>query len=431
MNILPKDTILGKLAFYEIYDEFDGPRCFSAINSLRQVFLVYWCGDFENNISKWIYAPISQKRLDDLRRVKFSIRDVYDKPEQCLFHVSVNFNNQESNVDIVSTRNSKHLNLPPASFYLEPDDIEVIDPEADWDFELKIANSNNKAKASPERTVVTQIMDALSEILESLIKTDKSKKQPQFYPLNAVYGSFEVKIGSNDHEKTSIALSQLNEILADESKMNTLLKKYKLDPYRVKDLLDITNQHRLSLKLTPKTNRHFDSYIEINDQTLPETIKTLENCTKTFLDSDKIPQSNSLDRVVEFVDRRSKGEILSPDNIKGIGTKRHIAYYLHGARCLGLLSDNHSITTAGRCLLSKETPKARYQFLADRFESSDFGWAWLKWSKVNSISALDPNTADEFVRQCVRGFSSTTTKRRATTLRAWLSLLQEYRRDYD
>jgi hypothetical protein len=81
-------------------------------------------------------------------------------------------------------------------------------------------------------------------------------------------------------------------------------------------------------------------------------------------------------------------------------------------------------------LCHKNNKVAEYEYLAGRFESSDFGWAWMKWAKVNDIGELDPSSAEEFVRECVKGLNDATSARRATSLTSWLKILKSHRREY-
>jgi len=68
--------------------------------------------------------------------------------------------------------------------------------------------------------------------------------------------------------------------------------------------------------------------------------------------------------------------------------------------------------------------------LADRFESTDFGWAWMTWARVQYMTELNPETAADFLINSVPDLNETTAKRRASTLAKWLTELQPYHRKY-
>ncbi|MNZ41341.1 hypothetical protein D3C78_588890 [compost metagenome] len=430
MSLLPNDTFIGKLEYYEIYDDFDGPKCFSVKNDMGQIFFAYWNGDYkESNLSTWLLAPVSHKRLDALRRKEFSIRHVFHNPEQGFYYLSFDYASGKSKLEFVGKDSKLKINYPPESFFLDPASIEACDPEADWHFELRIAK-RGKGHASPDTGMVTKIIDALSAIVSSLM-CDESRKIPKIYPLSAKYGSFEVKLGSSDSERTYVAIEQLYAVLSNLDDLDNKLNDIGLDPYRLKDLLDITNQYHLKLELKPKTNEILKDRLLIGDTDLDGVIKQLEDSTATFIDSGKVPQANDIDRLIEIVALRAAGEKLNHENIDGLTSDRQVKYYTDAAYCLGLLNKNKSITSAGRFLCSKVSQDAKYRYLAERFESSDFGWAWMKWAGVSRMNELDESSAVDFIYKCVKGLNKATAKRRSSTLATWLSKLKAYCREYE
>ncbi|ENP8415199.1 DUF6575 domain-containing protein [Vibrio alginolyticus] len=429
MNVLPRGTMLGSLEYYEIYDDFDGPKCFSAKNNLGQLFLVYWHGTYrDEKLVSWLFSPVSQKRLDALRRRNFSIREIYTSPEQCVYFIKNDFTGKNKQFELISSETIEKYNLPPESFYIEPEEIEVCSPEADWNFELRIAKKNSAG--SPDSTMVTKIIDALSAIVGSLMD-DESREIPKLYPLTANHGSFEVKLGTNNHLKSSIAIEQLASLLEDTSDLDSKLKNVGLDPYRLKDLLEIAQQYNLQLELKPKTYDVLSNNIRIGVREFEPLIESLKDSTTTFIDSGKVPQANDLDRVIDIVCRIVNGEKIVHDNIDGLSSKRQVQYYTDAAYCLGLLNKNLSVTSAARFLAATSTKEIQYKFLADRFESSEFGWAWMKWSKVNRMAELDESTAQNFIAECVRGLNDATSKRRSSTLATWLVKLKGHSRNYE
>lgn len=430
MSLLPNDTLLGKLDYYEIYDDFDGPKCFSVKNDMGQIFFVYWNGDYkEKNLSTWILAPVSHKRLDALRREEFSIRHVFKKPEQGFYYLSFNYVSGESSLNLVNKDFSCKINYPPESFLLNPKNIEACAPEADWHFELRIAKRGS-VHVSPDTGMVTKIIDALSAIVSSLMSVD-GRSMPKLYPLSASYGSFEVKLGSSDYEKSYVAIEQLHAVLSNLDDLDSKLSDIGLDPYRLKDLLDITNQYNLKLELKPKTNEFLNKRLLIGENDLAGVIRRLEDSTATFIDSGKVPQANNIDRLIDVVMRRVSGEILTYENVDGLTSDRQVKYYTEAAYCLGLLNKNRSATSAARSLCLKQSKDAKYRYLAERFESSDFGWAWMKWARVSRMNELNESSATEFISTCVKGLSQRTAKRRSSTLSTWLLKLKPYCREYE
>lgn len=432
MSILPRGTHLGFLQFFEIYEDFHGPKCFSVKNDLEQLFLVYWSGDYESsNCSKWVYMPVSQKILDQLLREEVSFFDSFEKSHRLQrLMVVTTFPkgcDLKAKVETLTNENLGSVNLPPKDFSIDSSDLQSIAPESSWDFNLRIAKKSGKS--NPDRNVVSKVLDAFSEIIESLMN-DGTKNVAKIFPFTASYSSFDVKLGTSNHERASVAVEQLGTLLADVNTAEEKLSNLGLDPYRLKDLLDIVNLHKLELTLKPKTAELLKHPVIINADRLLPVIRDLERSTLTIIDSRKIPQANDLNRVIDIVKLRLDGGELLHENINGLSSKRQVSYYVHAAWCLGLLNKNKTVTSPGRVLCQKANKIAQYQYLADRMESSDFGWAWKKWAGVTTIADLKPSSAEQFIRECVKGLERGTIPRRATSLASWVKLLQKHRRVY-
>ncbi|ELL0573937.1 hypothetical protein Q6U63_003273 [Vibrio fluvialis] len=429
MNILPRDTHLGKLSLFEIYDDFMGPKCFSVKDELQRLYLVYWSGDYDNgSLTKWIYMPVSNKILDELLRNEYSFNKAFKESKE-LFVLSTYAKNrkEKTRIEFLTQENRNQVNLPPAEFSIDPEEIQCIAPESDWDFNLRIAKQGGQG--SPSDNVVSKVLSVFGDMIKVLMK-DEHNKKPNMFPLTAVYGSFDVKLGSSNQERAAVAIELLNSILEDKGSIEKRLEELEIDPYRLKDLLDVVSQDKLELTLKSKTSDILNKPITINSSGIHSVIKSLEKSTKTFIDSTKVPQSNCLDRVIDIVKHRSEGGELDHKLISGINSPRQVSYHTHAAKCLGLLNSNNTVTTAGRVLTNKTNKVAQYQYLADRVESSDFGWAWMKWAGVSSISELEPKTAEQFIKERVKGLKGTSIQRRASSLTTWISILKEYHRAY-
>ncbi|ASI93575.1 DUF6575 domain-containing protein [Vibrio rotiferianus] len=429
MNILPKDTFLGRLSFFEIYDDFFGPKCFSVKDELERLYLVYWSGDYNNGqTSKWVYMPTSQNILDALLREECSFHQAFSQSKQLLLmstHAAEL--NKSTSLEFLNEDALSQVNLPPKDFSIELDEIQSIAPEANWDFNLRIAK---RSGGSPDDDAVTKVLGAFGDIIKLLMK-DRHNKSPSIYPFNAKYSSFDVKLGSSNQERAGVAIELFGSILKDKDSIEAKLEEYEIDPYRFKDLLDVVNMDKLELTLKSKTSETLKEPVRISSASLLPIIKKLEKSTKTFIDSSKVPQANCLDRVISIVEHRVNGGELNHELIEGISSERQVDYHTHAAKCLGLLETNNTVTTAGRFLAQKKNRTAKYQFLADRFESSDFGWAWMQWAEVTSLKDIDPSSAERFVKERVKGLGGSSIARRASSLASWATILKEYGRVYE
>ncbi|EHY1015014.1 hypothetical protein K2V14_003752 [Vibrio vulnificus] len=430
MSVLPNDTFLGRLKFFEIYDDFFGPKFFSVKDELDRLYLVYWSGDYNDGTeTKWIYMPVSQKILDELLREEYSVHKAFSESKQLLLvSTFITIDAGKTTIEFLDGDARKKANLPPKDFSIELDEIQSIAPESSWDFNLRIAKRDNKS--SPSDNVVAKVLGAFGDIIKLLMKDDKNKK-PSIYPYSAKYGSFDVKLGSSNQERAAVAIELLDSILADKDSIEQKLEELEVDPFRLKDLLDIVNLDKLELTLKSKTSDTLKKPIKISSASLLPIIQKLERNVKNYVDSSKVPQANCLDRVIDIVIHRVDGGELQHELINGITSQRQVAYHTNAAQCLGLLSSSNTVTIAGRVLAQKSNRTAQYQYLAERFESSDFGWAWMKWAGVSSIRDLEPESAEQFVKERVRGLKRTSVARRASSLSSWASILREYSRQYD
>ncbi|MBF4443991.1 hypothetical protein EA908_28995, partial [Vibrio anguillarum] len=68
---------------------------------------------------------------------------------------------------------------------------------------------------------------------------------------------------------------------------------------RLKNLLDLVNLHKLELTLKPKTSGLLAKSVTISAERLLPVIQKLEESSVTFIDSQKVPQANDLDRVID------------------------------------------------------------------------------------------------------------------------------------
>ena len=428
MNILPKDTILGRLKVFEIYDEFYGPKCFSVRDELQHLYLVYWSGDYDNGrCKKWIYMPVSTKILDELVREEYTFHDSLTRSKRLMLVSTYSDEKRYTTIEPISEKNIDTVNLPPKDFSIDPEEIQSFAPEAKWDFNLRIAKKSGND--SPADNAVTDTLDSFSEVVRGMMR-DPKNINTSLHPLTAEYGSFDVKLGSSNQERAAVAIELLETLLADANELEARLEEYNVDPYRLKNLLDIVSINKLDLTLKSKTSNILSRPISINAIKLKPIIEKLEKLTITIIDSLKVPQANCLDRVIIIVKHRIEGGELKHQFIDGISSQRQVQYRAHAAKCLGLLNPDNTVSTAGRVLAQKSNKEAQYQFLADRVESSDFGWAWMQWAGVKSISELDPYSSKEFVLKCVKGLRRSSINRRASSLTAWIKLLKPYRRDY-
>ncbi|MDZ7867781.1 MAG: DUF6575 domain-containing protein [Rheinheimera sp.] len=430
--MLPTNTYLGSLKYYEIYCEFDGPKCFSLVNNLEQYFLVYWAGyKKDENKDHWFYVFVSKKILDALKRKEISVRDVYlnSDASPILIKTGLISKDPSNDFEFISTKYIKEKSIPPADFFVDPEEIVSVQKSSNWVFEINISKRAKKNEF-PSGESVRNVLESFSELIESIMRSG-TKEKPEIFPMSAVEGSFELKMGSTDADKTLNALVAVSDTISAGHNIIEVAKNNSLDPVKLKEFVDVINSSSVNLTIRPKTFSVLKKDIVLQASTTERTAVLLENATSMFISSALVPQANDIEKVIDVVEKRAQGEILHYENIHELSSERQVRYYTDAAYCLGLMKKNLSVTPAGYFLASRTDKTEKYQVLADRFESSEFGWAWMKYSKVNSMWDLDPNSAREFLLACVPCLSADTARRRATTLAKWLLILSKYRRKYE
>jgi hypothetical protein len=87
MNVLLKETPLGQLEILEVFLQYDGPRLFSCLNKAKHIYLALWVDD-ENDIDLWMYVPISNQKLLQVRSGDISLREAFTESETGYLHIA-------------------------------------------------------------------------------------------------------------------------------------------------------------------------------------------------------------------------------------------------------------------------------------------------------------------------------------------------------
>jgi hypothetical protein len=81
MNLLPKNTPLGKLHLLDTHIFYDGPKLFTAKNASGQKYLSFWLGQSDDRGDKWLYIPVSTPRHKSILTGDISLREACVNPE--------------------------------------------------------------------------------------------------------------------------------------------------------------------------------------------------------------------------------------------------------------------------------------------------------------------------------------------------------------
>lgn len=416
--MIPRNTCLGNLRIIEIYEYLDGPKLFCARNEVGTSFVVYWC-DVLDGAEGWLYLPISYRRLDRLRRRELAIRDAYASAESGVYIAYTTAQGRNDTAEFFSIKQLDLNLLPPKGFYVESVDV-IEKGEYAWNHEIKIQREGRNTTPNAEAT--TSVLRQWTAMIEAMMNCISASQS--LHLTSAEPGSLEVKLGASNDSVALESLRQLKKVLhRKRAKLGETLYQSGLEPYRLKNLFETLRRFNLNLTINARTRNGLDGPIVMTPDGAADWIKILEPIASSVLGTDKIPQADEIDKILDIVAYKRDGIDVTPALLNI--APRQVSYYVHAASTLGLLNRDGYLTSVGRFVASQERVQ-QYTALASRFESSDCGWAWLVWSNVTCLPDLDGESAFDFLSAVAPGLSESTAKRRAVTLRQWVKKLTPY-----
>lgn len=414
--MIPINTGLGKLSMVEIYEYYDIPRLFSVRDVVGTLYLVYWCDEIEDS-SVWLYLPISESRLTDMRHRKVSLRTAYAEPQNGYWIVhtsSPDAGRDQAYQQRVLASDSPFL--PPEGFYIEY--AEVIEKESLWSLRAYL----NRSGDLPGAGTVSRFISALKSALSGFI--EPSGRTLQLTPVGTLPGSLDLRFVGSDETLLSKSLSIANELFSqDEEAFINGIRTSNIDPFAVREFLSSVVDGRLHVDLEPKFSSQ-GATLNLDPDTAQRYLSYIEKEPWVIVRSIKVPQANDLDTVLRIIGLIRKGAELTPESLGDEYTApRQVAYYRDAASALDLVDDHGRLTNQGDFVASLPDRASKMRALVQLFNTSEIGWAWIRWSKVEDMSRLDPETAEAFLLACAPSLSASTAHRRASTLKQWHSQL--------
>jgi hypothetical protein len=366
--MLPVNTILGELEIFEVYEYLDGPRLFAARNNIGTKYLAFWF-DEEDDATGWLYLPLSEEKLNKLRRKKISLHSAYLEPETNYFLVYTASPPRKDSVEIATPDNISSDFFPPEGYYIEY--VDVIDEKADdWAFEAILKGGKPSAKVLAE--FIGRFRELIEDIMNFVADRSSKKKPLQLYPQSALPGSIKMKFSADSSKDAIEALKVVSQLIqADKEGLQHQLKSQKINTSQLKDFLAAILRNKLAVEIVPKL-ASYGEVIEFPIERVKQCIEYLNDITYLTVDSIKIPQANDIDKVLEIVTMIDNGTPLTSENFGGIAA-RQVKYYSDAAYAFGLITKDKQLTSAGHFINSRINKDTKYEILADRFESTDFG----------------------------------------------------------
>lgn len=261
--------------------------------------------------------------------------------------------------------------------------------------------------------LVNRIAAAFGEILSSFAE-GVFGTQVDLLPAGARVGSYIVDIAAQGLPPHALEALARGLEQGDE----------RIDARRLGELLALLQQNEVRLTVRAAIRDESTRPVITIDRGLRKRLlKATDAASLRTVESRDVPQADSLDRVFLMVERASRHLPFTSEEFEI--TPRQVNYYRRAAQILGFLTESGEVTAAGR-LIARLGGEERLRATVVHFESSRCGDAWIQWSRGKTLLDVRPESAHDFLAECVPGLSQVTVGRRVKTLVAWYRALRDH-----
>lgn len=426
MYYLPKSDEFGTLTLKAVYSYYDVPRVFVAHSSKHKSnYLAYWV-DETDTYDEWYYVDINPEESSRVENSIIQLRDIFSYKKT--FKVKTFFNSQEkATIELIEYQNIDHDALPPFGITVSKSDNEKLGLIKKQISEFRFDENNHEIRLFRDRGNKTIEWEPVQKIVGSWSKlyteiTDSLElKDPSLVPESSEMGSYKVKFSARHNNELIKQALQIFKFISSNDLEK--LKELNIDLEIIEELISYLKEYKIKFEIRSNSGAIL-SVIDHNK--INELNKELTEHNLETIPSSQVPQADELTRLIRLSKRISNNESFTEES-EGI-THRQIKYYKTAAELLGLIkSQGLILTPLGWKLALAATDKEAYSILAESFENSDCGWAWLKYTKAESIYDIPPDSAADFLISKSIGLSESTAKRRATTLKTWINEFKAHR----
>ena len=239
---LVPNSLLGNFSFERVLSYYDGPRLIILRSSAGQFFLAWW-NDTDENADRWIYLPLSERRLHQLLTGEMTCLEGLKSPEDgYLFVVDEDLRDDSNDQTMLVGPDAlpeESLPYPEARFDYSPP-FEVTDMATrvrahllDIRFHSRITTNHGLVSARTLGKTVSELQSLLDAIGQEVGQSspnmmgripDRILEQTRLNPVAAYSGSFGIRLESHQQDGmsgTSLIRSSLNrfydliEVVAD------------------------------------------------------------------------------------------------------------------------------------------------------------------------------------------------------------------------
>lgn len=419
-NFFCETPLTGALEIQHIYEFYEEPRLFSAINSVGHSFLVYWVRTTDLG-DTWYVIPISTAKLNSFENRQICIRDMLIYQEERHFIKLERSFDDDTSVKaefVLANTISDLIAIPRQGLYISNSPQQTTNNSPTYveaTHEIHVQKNSPKAKKLVLNQV-SRILETFSELFSSVADSFDIKSDMQ--PVGARPGSFILSFNAENIEDIESHLSELFTLMGNAQDIIPYLESHNIDVSILCDLLSQISATSTHIDL--KRNSDASTILKMDSDTAKYYLETLNDYVSSVISSAQVPQANDLNKLFEVVEKRANCKNLEPSNLSL--TSRQIKYYIHAASTLGFIRNYGPATALGQ-QLANASLETKMKITARSFQSSHCGWAWISWAGVNNITELDSSTATAFLLEKCSSLSESTSKRRATTLKKWCERL--------
>lgn len=421
-NIFTKSPALGTLSILNIYEFYEQPRLFSLENEVGSYFVAYWLEETDIH-EGWLIIPISRLRLNRLENRDIDINDLLTKQEQnnC-FKLDISFDDFTEAWSSLKKSDLENYKLPRKGLFISEVTPAVL--RASNESEMVIATHEVRlAKTvdghSPRLDQITRLFDSFSALYKSFLDTINIKSGG-IEPIGARPGSFILSFSAEHINDFNLVFIELVKRMHERKDILSFMRQKEVDIRAFSSLLNNILQESSNFELKDNTTQETVLVIRKTDAAfyLPQITKVASQ----YLTSYQVPQANDIEKVLLLVKLTWEGKEITPLSIKA--AQRHVAYYKHAVKLLGLFEDNGTMTAIGQ-QVAEASDERKLAILAKSFEASYCGWAWILWSGAKDLTEVDPDTAIKFLAANCPSLSPNTAVRRSSTLKTWCEVFKK------
>ncbi len=428
MYYLPRLQEFGKLTIQRVYSFYDVPRTFLAkVTGNKRYYLAYWIDESVQDDS-WFYVEVSEVEIQRLESGKVQLRDFFMFKD--IAKVTTPFNiEKNSTLEKIIAKEVDHDLLPPECYVISKQDDsfclvlnENYFSDLIADHEVRIFR--DRSEKAIEWEPVQKIIGAWNKLYLSIMKKMEFD-DASLVPLSSSLGSYKVKFNASNNNELLINAVSLNKALNKKEVNLQELESLNIDLDIFEELISSLREYNYKFELRSNSGA---SIVLFDAKQLVETEKEIIEHNQRYISSELVPQANDMDRLIRLIYNLANN-IPFNDKSEEI-TPRQINYYKRAAKLLGLLKENgFALQPLGWKLAKEENRIDQVRILAEAFENSVCGWAWMKYCNVDKITDIPPDSATNFLINKANGLSDDTAKRRSTSLISWATEFSKLKND--